>query len=199
MTEDQQVAKRKRLLRATTMMMRRAQEQKAERSRRITDRFICLSPLQCAQTVAVYVSTSAEVNTHEFIQHCWNQGKQLVVPCCLGKELQLFRVETWAELAPRTMGILEPKDELISRIDRQIAAGEVDLFAVPGVAFDRHGGRLGFGKGYYDRLLSRSRSTARKIGLAFDCQILEEIPMGPQDVFMDLVVTETSVYERPKA
>ena len=197
--EDPQVAEQKRVLRASTIALRNAQEQKAERSRRIIDRFLGLSLLERIQTVAIYVSTASEVNTHGLIEHCWTQSKQVVVPCCLADELQLFRVESWSELAPRTLGILEPRDELISRLDRQIAADEVDLFAVPGLAFDRRGGRLGFGKGYYDRLLSRSSRRSQKVGLAFDCQILEEVPMGSHDVFMDLVVTETSVHKRTEA
>ena len=68
---------------------------------------------------------------------------------------------------------------------------ELDLVMVPGTAFDLHGGRLGQGKGYYDRLLSNARPDAPLVALAFDCQIFEEIPVAAHDVFMDLVLTES--------
>jgi 5-formyltetrahydrofolate cyclo-ligase len=190
----EQLSKRKRELRALTLARRKAQSHRMELSRRIFLQLIGLPSFQIAQTIAVYVSNAVEVDTRGLIQDCWDQQKHVAVPFCLSDELLLFSVNSWAELAPRTMGILEPIDELISETNRRVVASQVDLFAVPGVAFDRRGGRLGFGKGYYDRLLSQSKPTSKKIGLAFDCQILGEVPMGPHDVFMDLVVTETGVH-----
>ena len=65
---------------------------------------------------------------------------------------------------------------------------------VPGVAFDRDGGRLGHGFGYYDKLLNRARPDAPLVALAFECQLFPQIPMQAHDVFMDKVVTESAVY-----
>jgi 5-formyltetrahydrofolate cyclo-ligase len=65
---------------------------------------------------------------------------------------------------------------------------------VPGVAFDREGGRTGHGKGYYDKLLQHARPDAPLVALAFECQLFPEIPMQPHDIFMDAVVTEEAVY-----
>ncbi len=65
---------------------------------------------------------------------------------------------------------------------------------VPGVAFDRDGGRFGHGFGYYDKLLHHVRPDAPLVALAFDCQIFPQIPMQEHDIFMDKVVTETAVY-----
>jgi 5-formyltetrahydrofolate cyclo-ligase len=70
----------------------------------------------------------------------------------------------------------------------------LDLVMVPGVAFDLRGGRLGHGKGYYDRLLPRIRPSAPLVAVAFECQLFPEIPMLEYDVFMDRVITEKAIY-----
>jgi 5-formyltetrahydrofolate cyclo-ligase len=87
--------------------------------------------------------------------------------------------------------ILEPKTELRQLPNKVVRPEELDLVMVPGTAFDLRGGRMGQGKGYYDRLLSTARPNAPLVGMAFDCQIFDEIPVASHDVFMDLVLTET--------
>ena len=72
---------------------------------------------------------------------------------------------------------------------------EIDLIIVPGVAFDRRGGRTGHGKGYYDKLLEHARLDTPLVALAFECQMFDEIPMQEHDVFMDKVVTEKASYD----
>jgi 5-formyltetrahydrofolate cyclo-ligase len=89
------------------------------------------------------------------------------------------------ELAPRTLGILEPREQLRGVADRWMTADQMEMFLVPGVAFDRNGGRLGHGKGYYDRLLARTAPATPKFALAFPRQLVDEIPMGPSDIRMD--------------
>jgi 5-formyltetrahydrofolate cyclo-ligase len=78
----------------------------------------------------------------------------------------------------------------------------VDLFVVPGVAFDRAGGRLGHGRGYYDRLLAQARVDAPFVAAAFDCQLVPGVPVTPRDVPVDAIATElalhrTGVLRRP--
>ena len=79
--------------------------------------------------------------------------KRVVVPYCVGRRLELFRLTDMDELAEGTFTILEPRPELRERPERRVDVAEVDLVVVPGVAFDARGGRLGHGQGYYDRLL----------------------------------------------
>ena len=88
-------------------------------------------------------------------------------------------------MAPGTLGILEPRAELLAIPGRRIDAREIDLAMVPGVAFDRRGGRLGRGRGFFDRFLPRLRADALAVGVCFECQLLPEVPMLPGDVFMD--------------
>jgi 5-formyltetrahydrofolate cyclo-ligase len=98
------------------------------------------------------------------------------------------------ELEEGTYSILEPRAGLRDERDREVDIGEVDLAVVPGVAFDREGGRMGHGKGYYDRLLGRARPDTPLVGLAFECQLFAEIPMDENDVPMDKIITEREVY-----
>src|SRR5262249_39979161 len=90
--------------------------------------------------------------------------------------------------------ILEPKAELRGLREKQVSPDELDLILVPGVAFDRNGGRTGHGKGYYDKLLQHARAHAPLVALAFECPLFPEIPMQPHDIFMDKIVTEDAVY-----
>ena len=73
---------------------------------------------------------------------------------------------------------------------------ELDLLVIPGLAFDRQGGRLGYGKGYFDRLLPGARPDALLAAVAFECQLFDTVPMQPYDVRVDAVVTETDIYRR---
>ncbi len=78
--------------------------------------------------------------------------------------------------------------------EKKLQPTDLDLIMVPGVAFDRNGGRTGHGKGYYDKLLQHARKDAPLVALAFECQLFDEIPMEPHDIFMDAVVTEVGVF-----
>ena len=124
----------------------------------------------------------------------WEQGKRAVVPYCENGEIELFLLDSMGELAPHTMGVLEPKGELRGRPDRKIEPPELDLIVVPGLAFDRRGGRLGYGKGYYDRLLHQIRPEATKLAVCFECQLFPEIPVLSHDICMDMIITEKAVY-----
>jgi 5-formyltetrahydrofolate cyclo-ligase len=90
--------------------------------------------------------------------------------------------------------ILEPKNELRLVASKRLQPIDLDLIMVPGVAFDRNGGRTGHGKGYYDKLLQHARLNAPLIALSFECQLFEKIPAENHDIYMDKVVTEDAVY-----
>jgi 5-formyltetrahydrofolate cyclo-ligase len=116
------------------------------------------------------------------------------VPYCVNGELELFHLQNMDELALGMYKILEPRAELRTLPGSRVEAASLDLVVVPGVAFDREGGRTGHGFGYYDKLLGRARPDAPLIALAFECQLFPRIPMQPHDIFMDKVVTESAVY-----
>ena len=143
----------------------------------------------------LYVGVRSEVGTRPFLLEAMAGGKRVVVPYCVGRDLHLFHLQGMEELAASGFGLLEPRPELRADPAKRADPAELDLVMVPGVAFDRRGGRLGHGKGYYDRLLPRVRRNAPLVAVAFECQLFPEIPMLEHDIFMDQVVTETAIYE----
>lgn len=186
----------KQAFRAQMESERQQQENREELSRQICEMAIRLPEYLAAQTLLLYVSRPSEVQTTHLLTAAWNQRKRVVVPSCQNGQLELFWIDTLEELAPRTLGILEPRSEVRASVERRIDVGELDLAIVPGLAFDRRGGRLGLGKGFYDRLLARCPTGVSLVGLAFECQVFDEVPMLSHDVFMDKVITEKAVYVR---
>jgi len=121
--------------------------------------------------------------------------KRVIVPYCVGEELQLFRLDALDELAPGAFRIPEPKEELRNFSYKQMDLHDVDLVMVPGVAFDPRGFRLGNGFGFYDRLLAKALPATSVVALAFECQVFPQIPIGKHDVQVHVVVTEENIYQ----
>jgi 5-formyltetrahydrofolate cyclo-ligase len=174
---------------------RNAQENKDELSREIVARCMALPEYQRAQTVLFYLDVRSEVRTRNDLGKALASGKKIVVPYCVDGELELFHLESEDELSVGMYRILEPKPELRTVAAKRVDVDDIDLIIVPGVAFDRRGGRTGHGKGYYDKMLEHARHDTPLVALAFECQLFDEIPMQDHDVFMDKVITEKAVYE----
>ena len=175
---------------------RRTKQQDAERlSRRIFERFSALPEYAEARTLMVYLDVRSEVHTRGFVPTAWADGKRVVVPYCENGEIELFPLRDFDELAPGKMGVLEPMPGLRRRPDRKVDPTELDLIVVPGLAFDRRGGRLGYGKGYYDRFLHQIRDDVLKLAVCFECQLFPEVPVLGHDVRMDRMITENAVYQ----
>jgi 5-formyltetrahydrofolate cyclo-ligase len=187
---------RKAAVREQARKNRVAQKNKDAISRQIVERFMRLPAYASAKTVLFYVDAGSEVRTRHSLPEALTSSKRIVVPYCLVEtnELDLFHLQDMSELVEGAYKILEPAPELRDRPSKRVAPEELDLIMVPGTAFDPRGARMGQGKGYYDRLLARARPDAPLVALAFDCQIFPEIPVAAHDVFMDAVVTETTVY-----
>lgn len=164
-------------------------------SRRIVARLTGLPDYEQAATVMFYVDMRTEVRTQHYLPTALASGKQIIVPWCAPSELELFPLTALDELAPGTFRILEPRRELRALPAKQVAVEAVDLVVVPGVAFDRRGARLGYGAGYYDKLLRRVRPDTHLVALAFECQLFPELPLEAHDVLMDQVITEQAVYQ----
>jgi 5-formyltetrahydrofolate cyclo-ligase len=173
---------------------RNALENKDEISRGIVAKFMALPEYAAAKTVLFYLDVRSEVRTRNDLQVALDSGKKIVVPYCVDGELELFHLEHTDELAVGMYKILEPKAELRTVAAKQVQVADIDLIMVPGVAFDRTGGRTGHGKGYYDKLLEHCRADTPLVALAFECQMFPEIPMQSHDVYMDKVITEDAIY-----
>lgn len=175
---------------------RNAQPARDELSRRIVGAFMALPEYATASTVMFYVDVRSEVRTRMDLEAALDSGKTIVVPWCNDDgELELFRLNSMDELELGMYRILEPRQALRNLPEKQVNVEELDLIMVPGVGFDARGARMGHGKGYYDKLLEHARPDTPLIALAFECQMFEEIPVAPHDVFMDKVITEDCVYE----
>lgn len=194
MTEMDDLRQQKQQVRRSAFASRRTQEDKDGLSHLIMARLMALPEYERAETVMFYVDARSEVRTRFALEGILDSGKQIVVPYCASHDLGLFRLEAMGELEVGTFGILEPLGRLRNLPDKKADVRELDLILVPGVAFDRHGGRLGHGKGYYDKLLRNARPDTRLVALAFECQLFPTIPTEEHDVFMDTVITESGVY-----
>ena len=183
-------------IRKEAFARRKAQEDKDAVSRRIVERFTSLPAYESAKTVLWYVDARSEVRTRHDLPAALEAGKTVVVPWCNDEgELELFKLEAMDELEVGMYSILEPKAELRSLPEKQVDVKTLDLIMVPGVGFDREGGRTGHGKGYYDKLMQHARPDAPLVAICFECQLFDAIPMDSHDIYMDHVVTEDAVYE----
>ena len=160
------------------------------RSAAIWERLAALGEFRVAARLLIYVSTANEVGTHGLIRQLLAMGRQVCVPRFepATESYVACQVHDFdADLAVGKFGILEPRPEAL----RPAAIDPIDAVLVPGLAFDETGNRLGRGLGHFDRLLRQTGGV--KIALAFDFQVLDEVPAEPHDARMDFIVTETRV------
>ncbi|GAA4457911.1 5-formyltetrahydrofolate cyclo-ligase [Novipirellula rosea] len=189
------LAEKKRQIRKAAHAARKAQPAKDAVSQQITNRFVQLAEYVAAQWVMWYVDVRDEVRTRHALPGAVASDKKIVIPYCVDGELQLFLLESLQELEVGMYEILEPREDLRNTASKNVDVKQLDLILVPGVGFDAAGGRIGHGKGYYDKLLENARPETPLISLAFECQMFDEIPMQRHDIFMDKVVTEKRVYD----
>ncbi len=148
--------------------------------------FVELPEFLAASVVALYSPTRNEVATAELFR-VGRQLKRLLFPRVFGKHLEFVEVSDWSELHSGAFGIAEPIGSPV------VAAETIDLMVLPGLAFDRRGHRLGYGKGYYDRYWHQQPRHGLLLGLAFDFQVVDRLPVEHHDIQLDLLVTETSL------
>ncbi|MGE9295850.1 MAG: 5-formyltetrahydrofolate cyclo-ligase [Puniceicoccales bacterium] len=147
----------------------------------IASRLMSLPEFQQAKSILFYVSFGEEVDTHDIMSRCF-EDKTVLAPRVNGEVLHIHQLTSLDDLEPGAFGIPEPKAET-----PEVDPAKAEIVIVPGAAFDLHGNRIGYGKGYYDRLLGGV--SALKIGLAFDRQLVEYIEPESHDIPMDLLVT----------
>lgn len=159
-----------------------------EKSGEIQKQLFSLDCFKNAGTVCTFISAFKEPDTVEIIKWLLQTDKKTAVPITdtASGTLSLSYINGMEDLKKGAYNIPEPKTLL------HADAEDMDIILVPGLAFDRSGGRMGFGKGYYDRLLSRTNAV--KIGLCYDFQLCNKIPTEAHDVPMDLIVTEREIW-----
>ena len=159
-------------------------------SRIIMNKIIGLKTYKQSKVVFVYMDFKNEVMTSDLIKHMMAEKKRVVIPYTdvINTLVIPSEITEEADLKLSPFGYYEPKK--IMPVDVE----EIDLVLVPGVVFDKNLNRIGFGKGYYDRILKNLKPGAKKIGLAHDFQVLDEIPAEDHDIKMDMIITESSSY-----
>ncbi len=162
----------------------------ARLSAAICARAIELPEMQEARTLMLVASFRSEIHTGALIDWALERGRRVCLPRILGKRhMEAFLITDPAtDLVPGSWGIPEPRDDL-----PQVPPREIDLVLVPGSVFDEDGGRCGYGGGFYDNFLPRTRPGVPRVSLALELQIVTAVPAEPHDLAVDVIVTETRV------
>lgn len=199
--ELEEILEKKGEMRREAYDRRAAQENKNEVSVEAVNRFMALEEYQAAETIMWYIHCRSETRTKDqLVEEVNKKEKTIIVPYCTVDEygenkLGLWRMESLEEMVVGKWNILEPPKELWGNPDKEVQPEDLDLVMVPGVGFDREGGRMGNGQGYYDRLMERVKPECKLIALCYECQLFDRILTAPHDIYMDKVVTENAVYE----
>jgi len=144
---------------------------------------------QKSQHIHLYLANQDEVSTESLFKEAFLLNKKVAVPVIDAHKKMFFSAlnQLNVSLLERSpFGIRQPKLALQNRVE----SDEIDLWIVPGLAFDLMGGRLGYGGGYYDRALAQTASPI--IGLAFNCQVIDRLPINKYDISVDQIFTETN-------
>ncbi len=168
-----------------------------QKSEEILQQVLYLHEFVRARGVACYVSKDTEVDTRVLILNALDHEKRVLIPVVKKGDVELFFSEIHdlgKELAPGTFGILEPKPEFV----RPVPLDAIDLMFVPGIAWDKDGYRLGWGRGYFDRVMKKLPPHVKTAGLAFNLQLINRVPRDQFDVPVDMVITESRVIRRSK-
>jgi 5-formyltetrahydrofolate cyclo-ligase len=162
-------------------------EERLEKSRRICCHL--LEQIRDGETVMVYTSKEKEVNTTPLITTLLEHGNPVVVPIIVKEDvsLRLSYLKDLSALLLSTFGVPEPIGSEIP-----VTGNSVDTIILPMHGFDRTGRRIGYGAGYYDRFLAKNPGL-RKIGIAFSCQEIENLPVDEKDIPMDCIITEEGI------
>lgn len=162
----------------------------AEKSHKACQLLFEQTEFKKAETVMVFLSLPGEIDTSPIVLRCWQDRKRVLAPKVSWNQRRMLPVEIRSlteDLMVTGMGIREP----ISGIPFPIPL--LDMVIVPGMGFDGNGNRLGRGRGFYDRFLAHPEFKGIACGLAFEQQVIDEIPTGPLDRPIDMLVTEKKV------
>lgn len=156
-------------------------------SRKITEKVLSHPAFIQAEKIMVYADYNHEVITRYIIEEAWKLKKEVAVPKVSGKDMIFYKLTDFSQLEEGYYGIPEPTKG-------QIADWQDALMIMPGVAFDRDNHRVGYGGGFYDRFLEKHPGLVR-LAIAFEFQILEQVPVEPTDILPQIIITEEKLYE----
>lgn len=164
----------------------------AEKTKAIENRLFDFANFLESKITLLYVNNEHEVLTGDILKRAYDYNKIVVLPAYNAEnfEMELKKVDNLEkDLYPGPRDILQPDD---SRC-KVVPIDKIDIAIIPAVALDEKGGRIGSGKGYYDRLIPRLAITTRKVALAFETQIIPQVPIESHDKHVDIIITENRV------
>ncbi|MBU5481520.1 5-formyltetrahydrofolate cyclo-ligase [Blautia sp. MSJ-19] len=161
-------------------------QQIADWSREIAEAVTALPEYRDCRRMLAYADYNHEVMTKYIIEAAWKDGKEVAVPKVVGQDMLFYKLTDFAQLEKGYFGIPEPATG-------EIVQWEDALMIMPGVAFDRANHRVGYGGGFYDRFLEK-HPQVKRVAVAFEFQMLPEVPVEPTDISPEFIVTEKSVY-----
>ena len=174
--------------------------EKAECDEMIAERVLSVFSDLGNDTLLTYVSFRSEVSTHGIIDRFLRMGVRVAVPRVEGEDIRFYHISSPDDLTEGYMGIPEPKPGCRpwekKAVDRTagLTDGIIDtIVLVPGSVFDKKGNRIGYGGGFYDRFLAAHQGIY-SIGLAYECQMVDEIPADEWDRKVDMVITQGHTY-----
>jgi 5-formyltetrahydrofolate cyclo-ligase len=163
-------------------------DERKTKSAEIEERLFSLPEFRNARTVLFFASFRSEVETLPMVRRALANGKRVVLPKVRRSDLELFEVhDVERDIAPGAWGIPEPRES------RPVRVEDIDLIVVPGAAFDERGNRIGYGAGFYDKLLPLYRG--RTVALAFELQMVSAVPAAAHDIPVHMIVTEKRVID----
>lgn len=159
-------------------------------SRPVIDSVIASEEFAEAKAIYIYMEYNQEIITHAIMTKAWEMGKKVAVPKVFNKTMDFYYIESFDDVIPGYMGILEP-------VEYFKAEEESALVIMPGIAFDRDFNRIGYGGGFYDGFFATHRNTRfTKMGLCYDFQIIDHIESEPHDYKVDLIITPNNIYRK---
>lgn len=164
-----------------------SEEEVQNKSQIICKQLLKMSCFEYTDWIYGYMPIRNEVDIRSFLQHHLDTGKKIALPRVIGDNLEFYQITSFEDLEEGSFHVLEPKEGC----PKAEAGG---FILVPGVAFDREGGRIGYGKGYYDKFFSSHSQVLEKIGIAYKIQVTDRIPITSTDVRLDGLVYDEDLW-----
>ena len=164
-----------------------SEEEVKEKSRLICSQLLNMHCFEQSKWIYGYMPIRNEVDIRPFLQHHLEEGKNIALPRVNGDTMEFYQIASFEDLEEGSFHVLEPKEGCPK-------AESNGFILVPGVVFDRKGGRIGYGKGFYDKFFASHNQTFEKIGIAYTIQIIDTIPTTSLDVPLHGLVCEEDLW-----
>jgi len=166
-----------------------------KKNKEITQKFLKTTDYLNSKNIFIYYPFRSETDTTIIIKKALKESKNIILPRVEGTLVNLYFVnDVHTQLQEGSYKIIEPIPSSCTKAH----VSDINLAIVPGVAFDRNLNRLGYGGGFYDKILRNLPQSIKKIALSFDIQIVPNIPVLDYDIKIDIIITESKIYKAEK-